>query len=228
MPRNPDSTATLSTVIQAAIHSALRDLHTSMPGIVQSFDNETQTASVQPAIKRVFRKEEEDTEILVPVDLPLCINVPVIFPRGGGFSLTFPVQPGDECLLVFCERSYDYWHESGGVQSPGARRFHSLSDAVAHVGLSSTPNKIPNFYTDGISLSKDDGTAKIEITGGEIAVTTDTIINLVAPNVKVTGNLEVTGTSTASDHISGGVSGSGHTHPFTNADSVLDVTDPPT
>jgi hypothetical protein len=49
--------------------------------------------------------------------LPILINVPVQFPRGGCFLLTFPVTKGDECLIMFAERD--------------AKRFHSLSDATA-------------------------------------------------------------------------------------------------
>ena len=86
-----------------------KDLHTSMPGIIESFDPVTQTASIQPTIKRVFITREGITETLTLSNLPLLINVPVQFPRGGGSSLTFPVTKGDECLI----------------------RFHSLSDATA-------------------------------------------------------------------------------------------------
>lgn len=128
-----------------------------MPGIVKSFDAESQTATVQPAIKRIFKTVNEDVEILTPVDLPVLINVPIVFPRGGGFSMTFPVAKGDECLLVFSERSIDNWHRSGGSQKPLARRFHSISDAIAMVGLSSLPNKIPNYSSSSVQIKKDDG-----------------------------------------------------------------------
>ena len=43
---NNENLATEASVIKTAISSALKDLHTSMPGIVDSFDPETQTASV--------------------------------------------------------------------------------------------------------------------------------------------------------------------------------------
>ena len=155
--------STLASNIKQGVEARLKEVHTSMPGIVESFDAEKQLATVQPAIRRIFVTRDGDTEILVPSDLPILINVPVIFPRGGGFSFTLPVNKGDECLLTFCERSIDTWHQTGEVRKPGARRFHSLSDATAFVGLSSIPNKVPNYSSTNMELKKDDGNAKFLI-----------------------------------------------------------------
>jgi hypothetical protein len=192
-----DKTSGLSTLasnIKQGVESRLKDLHTSMPGIIESFDADTQLASIQPAIRRIFITRDGDTEILTPSDLPILINVPVIFPRGGGFSLTFPVKKGDECLLNFCERSIDNWHETGKVKKPGARRFHSLSDATAFVGLSSLPNKIPNYDATNTEIKKDDGTVSIKlkensdldiIAEGNMNATITKDVNISCTNIKV-------------------------------------------
>ena len=50
MGKNP-ALATLAANIKQGVENRLKDLHTSMPGIVESFDPLTQLASVQPAIK---------------------------------------------------------------------------------------------------------------------------------------------------------------------------------
>lgn len=209
MPNNDKpNIATLASTINKAIDSRMKDLHTSLPGIIESFDPETQLASIQPAIKRIFITTESETEILVPTDIPVLINVPVCFPRGGGFSLTFPVAKGDECLLVFCERSIDNWHQFGGIKEPIARRFHSFSDAVAYVGLSSLGNKIPNYNSSDIELKKDDGTSQLTIAAdGTMTLKANTKVTVNAPdaeftgNVLVQGNLEVTGETTLSDTV---------------------------
>lgn len=215
--KNP-ALATLASNIKQGIESRLKELHTSMPGIVESFDAENQLATIQPAIRRIFVTRDGDKEILVPSDLPILINVPVIFPRGGGFSLTFPVSKGDECLLVFCERSIDNWHETGKVKSPGAKRFHSLSDATAFVGISSIPNKVPNYDDTNVQLKKDDGTVYITVkedssldihadsninvsTDADIIatcenanITANTKIDLTAPTINLNGNTTIDGT----------------------------------
>lgn len=212
--KNP-ALATLATNIKQGVESRLKNLHTSMPGIIESFDPVSQLASVQPAIKRIFITVDEEKEILVPENIGILINVPVIFPRGGGFSLTFPVVKGDECLLVFCERSIDNWHETGGIKKPGSRRFHSLSDATAFVGMSSKPNKIPNYDGSNTQIKKDDGSVSITLlTDGNIKLDANTKVTLTAPDTKIEGNLEVTGDTTLGATVtSNGVDISNtHTH----------------
>lgn len=155
--------ATLSQNIKQGVENRLKDLHTAMPGIVESFNSEEQTVTVQPAIKRIFKTTQEDIEILTPVDLPILINVPIVYPRGGGYSMTFPISKGDECLLVFSERSIDNWHVNGGSKKPTARRFHSLSDACAIVGLSSIPNKVPDYSSTDLQIKKDNGQCTLSL-----------------------------------------------------------------
>lgn len=196
-----DNISTLPSVIKQGVLNALKELHTHIPGIIESFDKEKQTASVQPAIKRVFKTTDGVIETLEPIDLPKLINVPVIFSRGGGFSMTFPVKQGNECLIEFCERSIDIWHKDGGIQEPGAKRFHSLSDAVCHVGLSSLVNKIPNFKDNGVEIKNDedkvsifldeDGNCTINTTKDLIVVTEGNVTATVTGNMTadVTGNI---------------------------------------
>ena len=187
--------STPATNIRNGIKEQLKDVHTSMPGIIETFDPETQLATVQPAIKRIFITREVDKEILTPLDLPVLVNVPVIFPRGGGFSLTFPVKAGDECLLTFCERDIDIWHETGKTEAPRAMRFHDLSDATAFVGLSSMPNKIPNYNPNSTELKADDGSVSIRWNDdGTINITANNKTTVTAPNIDLIGNTKIEGT----------------------------------
>ncbi len=191
-----ESLATLAANIKQGIESRLKDLHTSMPAIIVSFDASTQLATIQPAIKRIFRSNDGETELLTPSDLPILINVPVQFPRGGGFSLTFPVAKGDECLLVFAERSIDNWHKFGGVKNPGAKRFHSLSDATAFVGISSMVNKVPNYDTTNVQLKKDDNSVIITLkASGDLDIHADNDINATCDNINVTATTKATVTA---------------------------------
>lgn len=210
------SVSTLGTVIQAGVDNRLKDLHTAQPGIIQSFDPVTQTASIQPAVKRIFKTDAGDgeAELLTPTALPVLINVPVNFPRGGGYSLTLPVKPGDECLLIFAERSFDRWHRSGKVEEPAARRFHHLSDATAFVGLSSLPKKIPDFNPDQMELKKDDGSTVVTLKQDELVAKVVTKITLDVPDLQMTGNLRVDGAiSSGGDQVTdAGVSQNSHRH----------------
>lgn len=188
---------------KAHIDAALKNLHTSLPGVVQSYDAATQTVSVQPAIKRVFSEKGA-------TPLPVCVDVPVCFPGGGDFYLTFPVKAGDDCILVFSERCIDYWHVNGGVQLPAEYRLHDLSDAFAIVGVNSQPRKLASVQTDGAELRTRDRSTYIKLTNGTIYIKGNIVHD---GNNTQTGNLARTGTSTQTGQatVQGGMAVSGGT-----------------
>ena len=142
--------------LNARVEAFAANLNTCMPGIIRSFDPDTQTVTVQPAIRRIFREKG-------PVDLPALVDVPVKFPRGGGFVLTFPIAAGDECLLSFSQRAIDFWWQNGGVQLPSELRMHDISDAFADVGYSSKPNVVKMIRMDAVELRSLDGTNRIAL-----------------------------------------------------------------
>ena len=106
----------------------LSSLHCALPGTVMSFDAEAQTAVIQPAVKR--RAEQRD------VPLPLLRDVPVFMP------VSFEINPGDACLVIFADCDIDAWFETGEASVPASNRSHSLSDGFAFVGF--RPRVIPN------------------------------------------------------------------------------------
>jgi hypothetical protein len=137
-------------------------IRVALPGIVQSFDPDAVTAVVQPAIRSV---ETDNDGNRVTKNYPLLVDVPVVFPRGGGCTLTFPVKAGDECLVIFADRCIDFWWQNGGVQEPVDDRVHDLSDAFCIVGPQSQAQKISGISTNAAQLRTDDG-AVVEVTAG--------------------------------------------------------------
>lgn len=156
-------------VLSDTIFSMLR---VSLPGIIESFDPIACTCTVQPALKG---QTADELGNMKSAPLPLLVDVPVVFPRGGGCTITFPVKAGDECLVVFCDRCIDFWWQSGGVQETVDPRQHDLSDAFAIVGPQSQANVISNISSTTLQMRTDDGAAYIEIDPNSHA------INLVAP-----------------------------------------------
>lgn len=132
--------------------------------------------------------------------LPLLLDCPVVFPRGGGCTLTFPVKAGDECLVVFSARCIDAWWQSGGIQLPMELRMHDLSDGFVMVGPMSQAKKIGNISTTAVQLRSDDGVAFVEIDPGSknIRAKTSSLVSIEAPNIHLTGNVTITGTVTQS------------------------------
>jgi len=83
---------------------------------------------------------------------PPLIDVPVLVLGGGNGAITFPIQQGDECIILFNDRELDNWFQNGGVQTYSTSRTHDLSDGIALVGLRSLPNVLNNYCTTGTSM----------------------------------------------------------------------------
>jgi len=163
----------------------------ALPAIIQSFDATKCTCTAQPAIQ-AFVRQKDGTQTYV--NMPILVDVPVIFPNAGTFVLTFPVQQGDEVLIIFADRCIDNWWNKGGInpqvtnQGVGELRFHDLSDGFAIVGPFSKPNVPTGISTSTVQLRTKDGTTYLEIDGSNNC-------NIHA-NVNITGNLVVSGTTT--------------------------------
>lgn len=193
----------LAEVLASERKTLNEQLRVALPGIIQSFDPDTVTAVVQPAIRYIERDNDGNTSTQ---DYPLLVDVPVIFPRGGGCTLTFPVSAGDECLVIFADRCIDFWWQSGGIQEPVDGRMHDLSDAFCIVGPQSQAKKIGGISTTAAQLRTDDGSAIIELAaGGAVTITSQ--------QITINGPLQVNGEITSTgDQVAGGISQIGHTH----------------
>ena len=158
-----DLSGDLSQALKAMGEQLSSTLRVAVPGIIQSFDPDTVTCTVQPAVNGSVPDESgaETTE-----GLTLLVDLPVIFPRGGGVTLTFPVKVGDECLVIFSDRCIDFWFQSGGTGDAVDERQHDTSDAFVIVGPQSQAKKISGISTSAAQLRTDDGAAFIEVAAG--------------------------------------------------------------
>lgn len=174
------------TQLNELIDRAMSGLCTCLPGIIQSFDASKQTVEVLPAIKmRTFIDNKQEHQ-----DLPLIINVPIVFPNAGGWGVTLPVSAGDECLLIFSQRAIDNWHDLGGTQPPESNavgaRHHDLTDAFAVLAPHSIPNTWTGWNSSGIQIRNKANTTSITITEGRIDIVGDLHVD---GNIRYTGNI---------------------------------------
>jgi hypothetical protein len=158
-----------SAPITQALHQFECDLRVSIPAEVISFDAVRQVVSVQPLIKEQIRVKAVPTQ----VTLPILDDVPIVLPMGGGFSLTFPIKPGDECDLVFSDMAFDMWWQSGGVQKqPDGKLYrHDIGDAKAHFGLRNQTRVLTNYSTTSAQMRSDDGTVIVDVAEAGVTVT---------------------------------------------------------
>ena len=57
-----------------------------------------------------------------------------------GKVVSFDIQEGDACLVIFADRDIDSWFETGEAEVPPSGRMHSLSDGFAFVGFRTRRN----------------------------------------------------------------------------------------
>jgi hypothetical protein len=185
----------LEESIRAAITGYLAEVWTAMPGIVESFNPTKMTCVVTVATKSYVRAKDGTQSW---VQLPNLLDVPVIFPSAGLFTLTMPVTAGDEVLVIFASRCIDGWWQNSGVNNQPEIRFHDLSDGFALPGIFSQPNVLPSVSTTAAELRTNDGTCKISLgSDGTIVIT--------APNgVMINGTLVVTGNITSDADVKSG------------------------
>ena len=129
--------------LEAFRQELLSSCHCAMPGIVDSFDPATQTVTVRPA----FRSHHSSGGSSTIISPPLLRDVPVFFPGSREAAITWPISPGDECLVIFSDICIDGWFGTGSDPLPPSVRRHDLSDAFAFVGFRSRPNALPSLPT---------------------------------------------------------------------------------
>lgn len=116
----------------------------------------------------------------------------------------------------FAERALDNWFKKGDVQDAGDKRMHSLSDAIAFMGMSSEPNVITGFDPENLQIRNEEkdqtftmkpnkdievvtGAVEFKMFNGSdtIDIVAPTKINIDTPlaqfttDVKIDGKLEV-------------------------------------
>ena len=247
---------------QAEVIKAIQDkissnLRVAMPGLVENYDFKTAKASIKIDMQELYQND-------TIVDYPVIANVPVIFPRSGGAEIAMPIKRGDSCLVIFMDRDIKAWLLGASKQPPKSRRLHHLNDAVAIMGLSpfSKPSSAVNnsdlliTYEGSKITLKPKGIVEIE-SAKELNIKTESVIincqnatikasrkiNTEAPeliqkgNLKIEGNIEVTGSSLIKGKLSteAGIENSGsnlvsngktfetHTHDYEN---IVSVTSP--
>ncbi|MFP5276990.1 MAG: Gp138 family membrane-puncturing spike protein [Acidobacteriota bacterium] len=185
--------------LRIAFKTFALQLRCASPGIVRSFDASNGTATIVLAIQgAVFDANGNETQQAIR---PL-VDVPVVFLGGGNFVSTFPVQPGDEALVIFADRCIDSWFQSGGEQGEAEPRAHDLSDGIAIVGPRSLARLIPNLSTTTAQFRSLDGSTYFEVAAnGEANVVAPSGVTITGP-VTIKGDLSVVGTMTGSANMS--------------------------
>lgn len=126
------------------VDNAQRQQWGEITGTVKSFNEQTQTATIQPNYKPKFNGKA--------ITMPELLEVPVRFPRTGAGAITQPVPPGTQVSLRPQMRSTEDYHTSGEGTASDSRMFN-LSDMEAHLtGGESLNDPIQNFDNQNVHI----------------------------------------------------------------------------
>ena len=183
------------------IRRMIGEIHTAMPGTIESVDYEEGLVNVLPALKMKLPNGEL-------INYPLITGVPVLTfsSNSTGVSVTLPVVPGDTCWIMISEQSLDAWMY--GMDTNADLPF-DLTNAICIPGLSPTLNAEQQKANDEKAVIVRAGEQKLTISPEGIRIDGDLHI---AGNISADGALSVAGQASASEFSARGVSLSGHTH----------------
>lgn len=153
-------------------------------GTIQEFDSVTQTAKITIVYKQTY----DDG----PRDYPVLAQVPVLFLGGGNAFLSFPVAPGDECLVLYNDRDIDNWIKSGQVVSPNTDRLHSFADGFALIAPRNATRVIPGFDTARARLQNGDAYVGVGETLIKVANATTTLNTLISELISTIKSMSIT------------------------------------
>lgn len=185
---------TLKTLLETFRFDLLKNLNCVKVGQIQEYSvggaNQIPTATVLIAQQQVT--SISSTGVRTLAEYPLLVSVPVYFMGGGGFTQTFPINAGDECIILFNDRQLENWVASGPGQAPSIPNLHDLSDGMCLVGLRSNPRALPNVSATAYQVRSDDGATLFSMQSGKITLEADEIV--IHANTKLCYDAGGTGT----------------------------------
>lgn len=156
----------LISVIKAALQKNSLEFNCMRIGIIKAFYPEDLTVDVLITNKKTIGLNTDGTQITQDYALiraKVCYCSP--------FE-TFPINLGEECVLLFSDREIESWFINGDVNPESYPRMHDLTDAVAIVGIRSLPKMI-NILADCLNLFY--GQSNIALSQDHINITSPTV-----------------------------------------------------
>lgn len=149
IPLNPFTTEpNLSDLLDLLKKEIFFDLNCHHLATIQSFNPQTQTVSATiNYTKTFFTLSLNGTYSPSQEPYPQLVDMPIIILGGGTAGLTFPVKQGDQCVVMFNDRSIDNWYQSGQTGPLSSGKAHSLSDGIAIIGPRNLNTLLQNYDT---------------------------------------------------------------------------------
>lgn len=161
------------------MNDAKRRLNTFRPGRVVRYYPDLQTIDVRPCVMRHVPGDHHEPDEFE--DDGEYVNVPIQWPRAGGFVITFPIKAGDYVGLLFSDTNLLRWRGRGGV----AERPGISDDEFGVNGIQAIPGCFPDagderlksVSTEDFEIRRVDGGAVISVQpNGSVRITSGDVV----------------------------------------------------
>lgn len=187
----------MAQVIEMAMENRLLSVHTAIPVIVERIYFATGLIDAKIVVERT----DSDG---VPYPVATLTDIPIVQISSAKYTIRMPVEAGDEGIVIFNERDIGTFLATGEIKEPVVKRKHSYSDAVFIPSMLSA-GKAPTIPT----------ILTLEKVGGAVIEVGD--------NIKITGNLEVTGEVKGATVTDGTIDLASHTHNYNDLSDAGDT-----
>lgn len=182
-------------------HDAVKDaadenMRTAMPLIVQSWSEPGGEGASCTAVVPIPNRAPDGEPIS---DTPsLVVDRPVFYPGGGGWCMSWPLEPGDAVMGIAAERNTEAWNlnrQPGAPSNPLLERYHDLSDTMVLplVDRPELPQPAPSgLDTDYVIMHRTAGVVVRLEPDGKVTITASATASItVQPN----GTVQISGTT---------------------------------
>lgn len=153
------------------INKIFAELNCNRLGIIESFDNITQTANIS-LVDLPYKNDEIFTKKTF-FKVPLMTNTT----QDGG--LTIPIQTGDLCTLHIDDRDKDDYFTTGEIRKPHTTRKHNLNDCYFTILAPRPKNKtLQEYLQDAVKLYYKTTYLKLENTKATLQVNDNCLLKL--------------------------------------------------
>lgn len=165
---------------ESDINDRLDHMHTCTVGTIVSCNG--QTCSVKPMLDM---QQTDGNSLPAPVlnDVPVCY----MFSSGDDARVTVPIKAGDNCLVVFAQRSTEEW-KTGGDSAQTMARKHDISDAFVFPILRPGSQAAS---TENIEIMMKNTSIKIT-PSGEVNIEAESKATIKAPEVLIDAPTTIT------------------------------------
>lgn len=188
--RKPGQGDDLSGATSLALRKFLLDINDMLPARIVSYDPPPVNRAQIEILYKVTMTDGSLNAMMAPAE------VPVQFPGGGGFVLTFPLKPGSLGWIKAADRDMSLFLQSYEAEPGNTARLHCFEDGVF------IPDVMTGFHmsdSDGISIQTTDGdnavtvgdsSAVMKVGAATLTLTADKLVSSVpieAPEVSAAG-----------------------------------------